>query len=310
MAADAAFTSEAPVEEQPPGRWSWLRVLLIGLAIWLIAVVQLAVTGEPNLIPFVVLWGSFLIPVTAVIFFFSHLMHRVVSHETVISGFIWGGAVGVLIAGFAESFLLGDGPFQYLGVGFIEEAAKLVALIMVARRLPRYTLHDGLVLGAAVGFGFGAMETSGYSLVSMFTGGGLSLPNLIDTEVLRGLLAPLGHGLWTGILGGVLFEEAERGRLRFTGKVFGAFVLVSLLHALWDSMRGIALVITALVSGAALAARATGLSLFRPSADQVRLFSGTEFAGMAIVAIIGVVVLVHLWRKREPFVLEAPSAAA
>ncbi len=54
-------------------------------------------------------------------------------------------------------------------------------------------------LGAAVGFGFAAFESAGYAFNALFTASGLSLPNLVETEVLRGVLAPLGHGLWTAI---------------------------------------------------------------------------------------------------------------
>ena len=64
-------------------------------------------------------------------------------------------------------------------------------------------MRDGVVLGAAVGFGFGALEITGYAFASMLTSGGLSIPDLVQTEVIRGLMAPLGHGLWTGIAGGV-----------------------------------------------------------------------------------------------------------
>jgi protease PrsW len=38
----------------------------------------------------------------------------------------------------------------------------------------------------------------------VFTLEGLSVRNLVETEVLRGVLTPLGHGVWTAILGGVL----------------------------------------------------------------------------------------------------------
>jgi hypothetical protein len=59
----------------------------------------------------------------------------------------------------------------------------------------------------------------------------------------------VGHGLWTAILGGVLFHAASRGnRLRLTGGVIGAYLLVSILHGIWDSMREIALVLTTVVT--------------------------------------------------------------
>jgi hypothetical protein len=73
------------------------------------------------------------------------------------------------------------------------------------------------VLGAAVGLGFAAFESAGYAFNALFTSSGLSLADLVETEVLRGILAPVGHGLWTAILGGVLFAAAARhGRLRLT----------------------------------------------------------------------------------------------
>ncbi len=64
--------------------------------------------------------------------------------------------------------------------------------------------HDGVVLGTTVGFGFAAFETAGYAFNALFTTQGISLGNLVETEVMRGILTPVGHGLWTGILGGVL----------------------------------------------------------------------------------------------------------
>src|SRR5262249_6688741 len=133
----------------------------------------------------------------------------------------------------------------YIAVGFLEEFAKLVALLVVARGMPRHTVRDGVVLGAAVGFGFAALETSGYAFGALLQRGDggalhLSLGSLVLTELLRGILAPVGHGAWTAILGGVLFGAARNGHLRFTRGVLGAYVLVSLLHGLWDSMRGIA----------------------------------------------------------------------
>lgn len=81
----------------------------------------------------------------------------------------------------------------YPGVGLIEEGVKLGALWLLARRLPSYTMRDGMVLGAAVGFGFAAFESAGYAFNALFTRGGLSLPNLLETEVLRGILTPLGR---------------------------------------------------------------------------------------------------------------------
>jgi uncharacterized membrane protein len=127
---------------------------------------------------------------------------------------------------------------------------------------------------------------------------GLSLGSLVATEALRGLLAPLGHGLWTAILGGALFHASSRGnRLRISGGVIGIYVLVSLLHALWDSMRGIALILTALLT------LASGHSLTMqqgaPAASdaQIILFNVLNFGGIVVISIVGVVSLLIISRR-------------
>ncbi len=68
--------------------------------------------------------------------------------------------------------------------------------------------------------------------------------------MLRGILTPVGHGLWTAILGGVLFRTAaRRGRLRLTGALVGWYLVVAGLHALWDAARPIAVWLTLLLTG-------------------------------------------------------------
>src|SRR4029453_12450919 len=78
---------------------------------------------------------------------------------------------------------------------------------------------------------------------------GPSLLNLVESEVLRGILTPVGHGLWTAILGGTLFAApARRGRLRLS-RVLGSYVLVALLHGLWDASQPIAVWLTLVLTG-------------------------------------------------------------
>ena len=49
----------------------WLRMFLGGLAMWLATVLVTFLTGNPNLVPTLVLLGSFLVPVTFVAWAFS-----------------------------------------------------------------------------------------------------------------------------------------------------------------------------------------------------------------------------------------------
>ena len=94
---------------------------------------------------------------------------------------------------------------------------------------------------------FAALENAGQAVNAMFTVEGLSLRNLVETEVLRGVLTPVGHRVWTAILGGVLFRTAAAtGRLLVGGALVGWYLLVALLHGLSDALPGIAVWLTLL----------------------------------------------------------------
>jgi S1-C subfamily serine protease/RsiW-degrading membrane proteinase PrsW (M82 family) len=284
------------------GWWSrrpWLHMFLGGLGLWVATVLVTFATSNVNLVPTVILLGSFLVPVAFVTYAFGHA-DQVVTAQRIFTAFVYGGVLGVLGASVLEAAFLRQptGP-AYVGVGLIEEAAKLAALWLVARRLPRYTMRDGIVLGAAVGFGFAAFESAGYAFNALFTAGGPSLLNLVETEVLRGILTPVGHGLWTAILGGTLFGvAARRGRLRLSRAVLGSYVLVALLHGLWDASRGIAVWLTLLLTATpvqwALIELGRGPDV---TPGQLHLFTILSWGLLALDALLGVLILRGRWRR-------------
>jgi protease PrsW len=292
----AAVESHTPPHRTGP---SWVRIFVSGLTLWSGAVLVTFATRNVNLIPTIILLGSFLVPVAFVSYAFSRA-DQVVTAQRIFTAFIYGGVLGVLGASVLEAALLRQpsGP-AYLGVGLIEEAVKLAALWLLARRLPRYTMRDGIVLGAAVGFGFAAFESAGYAFNALFTQSGLSLLNLVETEVLRGILAPVGHGLWTAILGGALFAAAARhGRPRLAWAVVGWYGLVALLHGLWDASQGIAVWLTLLLTGTPV--QRLLLELGRvPSVTpaQVHLFTAISWGLLALDGLLGLVVLRRRWRR-------------
>jgi RsiW-degrading membrane proteinase PrsW (M82 family) len=167
-----------------------------------------------------------------------------VTSELLFSTFVTGGVLGVLAASLLETYLLHPNPLFFLGVGLIEEAAKLAALAFLCRRLQHKYAIDGVILGATVGFGFAAFESAGYAFTALFTERGLSLMTLVETELLRGVLTPVGHGLWTAIIGGVLFSASGRQHFALTGRLLVTYLGVAVLHALWDGWQSIAQVIT------------------------------------------------------------------
>lgn len=302
MAATGQAT--APGRRRHPSTWK--NVFFTGLALWVLSVLVTAITGNPNMIPTVVLLGSFLIPATAVIWYLDHYQSATLTPRLVVDAFLVGGILGVLAASILEQWLLSDGVLIYLGVGLIEEFAKLLGLLFVARHLAQYRVRDGVVLGAAVGFGFAALESSGYAFTSLIVVQGqqvsFSLVSLVMTELLRGILAPVGHGLWTAILGGALFAASRSvGHLRITLPVVVAYLFVALLHALWDSMRGIAMLITAILTSTPAQQIAFQEGKLAPPTPKQELdFIVIQIAGLIVISIVGLIVLWIRWHHARP----------
>ncbi|MEV0613713.1 PrsW family glutamic-type intramembrane protease [Nonomuraea sp. NPDC050404] len=267
----------------------WLRIFLTGLVLWLATVVVTAWTGNANLVPTVVLFGSFLVPVTFVVWAYGRGRSPEVTVELLFQAFVVGGVLGVLGASLLESWLLRPSVLMYVAVGLIEEGVKLAALMYVTRRMARRATRDGLVLGATVGFGFAAFESAGYAFNALFTADGLSLTQLVETEVLRGILAPVGHGLWTAIAGGALF--AARGRL--TSPVVLTYLGVSALHALWDSMSAIAIAITLVLTGRPWQFEQLRIGRVpHVTPWQVHMYTLLNWAGLIVISLVA---LLWLW---------------
>ncbi|OKI41702.1 hypothetical protein A6A27_39135 [Micromonospora sp. CB01531] len=286
-------------------RRPWLRIFLIGLALWLATVVVTFLTGNPALVPTLVLLGSFLVPVTFVVWAFQRRETGELTPGLILSTFLAGGVIGVLAASLLESYLLRPSWWLFLGVGLIEEAVKLGVLAFLTRHMHVKATRDGIILGASVGFGFAALETAGYAFTALFTAHGLSLTQVVETELLRGVVTPFGHGLWTAILGGVLFSSSTREHFVITGRLVLAYLGVSLLHALWDAMHVIALLLTLLLTGGTTTPHG---QLVRPTAGQVALFAVLDLGGLALVAVVGLLWLWALVRsaRRAPHVPQVP----
>ena len=259
---------EKRVKERQGQLWAprWWAVLLIGLILWIASVGVVFFTGNVIVLPTVVLLGSFLVPVTGVVWYLDHDPSPALAPRRIVAAFIIAGVIGVLAASLLEFWLvLGPGVLGNLKVGLIEELVKGVAIVLVAWGLRSYSTRDGMVLGATVGFGFAALESSGYALASLFVVQGghiyLSFTSVVLTELVRGVLAPFGHGLWAAILGGVIFHAARNGRPRLAWSVLVAFLGIVILHTAFDSLGGI--------------------------------------VGYVVISIIGLVPLVYLWWRGD-----------
>ncbi|WP_063770996.1 PrsW family intramembrane metalloprotease [Streptacidiphilus neutrinimicus] len=290
MSAAAAPPPRAPQRPPLPDMRThrWRTCFLVGLALWLASVAVTYWTGNRNLVPTVVLLGSFLVPGSFVVW--AHERYgQDLGTDRIIACFAVGGVIGVLGSSLLEYYLLRSTVWLYLGVGLIEEAVKAWALILLTRRIPAGGVRHGLVLGATVGFGFAAFESAGYAFSAVLTEHGYSLPDLVTTEILRGVLTPLGHGLWTAILGAVLFHERRGdGRFRLNLRVLLTYLGVSVLHALWDSTHGITTWLVGELTETRWQRTVFELGyLPNPTRHQVELFALFSTLGLVAVSCLG-----------------------
>jgi protease PrsW len=230
---------------EPRARRTWWRVLLIGGILYALGLVVLGLTLNPNVFPTVVLLGNFLVPVTYVAFFYDHRQLSPLTLPTTALSFFYGGVLGVFAAALLEPLFIRRLDLgAALGVGLIEEFAKILGVLVIARHRRHDAELDGLILGAAAGMGFAALESNGYAFTAFLQSGG-SLSVTVVVTLLRGVLAPIGHGTWTAILASVLFRDSATGRFHLTRKVLGTYLTVAVLHGLWDGLPGALLALNA-----------------------------------------------------------------
>jgi RsiW-degrading membrane proteinase PrsW (M82 family) len=218
----------------------WFQIFISGLVLLYVVEKAVITTNNPNFIPSVILLGSFLVPVTFITYLYENLPNWEGSLPPMAICFLWGGVVGTVVAGNLEyDVLKALGFLPMLGVGLIEESAKLIFPLAYYLQGRHRSLATGILLGTASGMGFAALETMGYSFVSLLESKG-NLVVLDGVLLARGLLSPAGHAAWTGLVCAVLWRErAKAGHTVFNWQVVKAFLTAVLLHALWDIFNSI-----------------------------------------------------------------------
>ena len=147
-------------ENQKSAGLSWIRVFLVGITVYFLSLVIMIFTGNSNLFPTVVMIGNFLVPITFVSFFYGHRHLSKLTLPTTALTFFYGGLLGVLASSILEPIFIQQlTPITFLTVGVIEESAKILGVLVIARRMRHNSEMDGLIMGAAAGMGFAALES-------------------------------------------------------------------------------------------------------------------------------------------------------
>jgi protease PrsW len=237
------------VETGWPKPWMFFR--LLGIRFIALALLFHFTMNEKT-VPAILFLGAFAVPLSTLVLIFEMNTPRNVSPVMIGKLFIVGGLTGLGTAMLAYMVpIAGNMP------GIVEESAKLLAVILVARSL-RYKYElNGILFGATVGAGFACFETCGYgfdqilsTLTPVIQAGNVAngfptaealvqtVENMMANLVLRGVESPLGHVAWTAIAAGAFWrvkgaKPASPAMLLDT-RFLKAFAIPVLMHTVWD----------------------------------------------------------------------------
>jgi protease PrsW len=170
--------------------------------------------------------------------------------RTLLFAFLWGACVAALSALLINSSavlivdeVLGQGSGDVLGATIIapivEEGVKgaFVVGLLIFRRREFDGIVDGVVYAGITAAGFAFTENIIY-FGRAFTEAGEGTPAaaVLATFILRGVLSPFAHPLFTAMTGiGVGIAAGSRSRALGAVAIVGGYVLAVILHALWNS---------------------------------------------------------------------------
>lgn len=225
------------VDTNWPKPWVFFRTLVGTLIVYFGFLQAWQQFQNINLIPGLIVVGSFVVPFSTLIFFFEINVRKNVSLYQVIRLVFLGGILSVIfsLCLFKVSSSL---SLDWMGAsvaGLVEEPGKLLALILVVN-IPKYRyILNGLLFGAAVGTGFAAFESAGYALRY----GLFSTDAMLEVIMLRGILSPFSHIIWTGMSAAALWKVKGEAKFDFDmvkdNRFLRIFGIAILLHMIWNS---------------------------------------------------------------------------
>ncbi|QDU93866.1 PrsW family glutamic-type intramembrane protease [Lignipirellula cremea] len=212
----------------------WQVALVTGTLASLL-LLMMVLTSNTKLAPISVLAASLVAPATLLTWLIDKYDKTGISLRTLAITFLLGGAIGfvaTLVSAMFIGLLLGGLLLAPVFAGVFEEPAKLLATAWRWRHPAYDRPMDGLILGAASGFGFAVFETAGYFLETMLEDGvGVG----IWVVVIRSLCSPFGHGLWTAIVCAAFWQSGRKLKTAVKDRRFQiAFGTAVGLHALWN----------------------------------------------------------------------------
>ena len=191
-------TNQVPVSPQRMIRdwdkpWLYMRVLLFGL-IFIALVTVLQMEGLRAGRTLMMIFPVFIMPFTVLTFFWEINIPRNISIFKVLMIFMIGGLLSIAFIMFFGHGQIPDDAAQY--AAFTEEPAKLLTTALFIYFINPRFIFNGLLIGAAVGGGFGAFESLDYVVHSG--------ESYMDQMIYRSVNIFGAHLMWAAIEGGAL----------------------------------------------------------------------------------------------------------
>lgn len=253
-----------------PTPWIFARIFLFCLIVCFGFYWALQTFNHILFVPGYIFIGNFGIPFCVFLLFYELNVRRDVSLYDGIKAMIGGGILSLVVSLF---FFLTTGANLPLWAGPIEETGKLLAVILIANKLRNGRILTGMLLGAAVGAGFAAFESAGYTYREIIEQMArlnyaefvhevnptlaqkvAQQANVLDPEwtmFLRALLSPGAHIVWTAVTAGaywmIMDARTQEGKRAKDSVAFDFCILIDkrfliiaivpiMLHMLWNSI--------------------------------------------------------------------------
>jgi protease PrsW len=214
-----------PAEPRKPRLPSWLSPPVLVAGILTVPLVFITLLTAPvavllGLVPLVIV-----LPVLA-------FLDRVEPEPrpSKVHAVLWGGTIAALVSGVVNTVVLvasSEAVAAVVSAPLIEETMKGLGVYWAVRRREVDSVMDGLVYAGWVGLGFAVVENFDYFALAAVTG------VLAETFVLRALLTPFAHPLFTAWTGLAIGLAVSRGRPVWPRVLWG-WALAVAAHAAWN----------------------------------------------------------------------------
>jgi protease PrsW len=222
----AAWTGYAHRARRRPRLAAWVSPpVLVGLVLVLPMLVgALVVAPVATLLPL----PSFAVVLAAFVWF-DRLEPE--PWEERVHAVLWGATITIAVAGAVNGLaaVIGGEVFAtVVAAPIVEETMKAAGILYAVRRRKVDSVTDGIVYAGWIAAGFALVENVSYFVIAAGEGA------LLGTVIVRGVLSPFAHPLFTIWVGIAIGRAVVRGRDPRVAALPG-LALAIVLHGLWNA---------------------------------------------------------------------------